>query len=50
VKQFFKEGKRQGLYQDVARDVIRPSKEECFINPRAHSTKLRWAIVSDMNN
>lgn len=50
VKQFFKEGKRQGLYNEVARDVIRPGKEECFINPRAHSTKLRWAIVSDINN
>ena len=44
VKQFFKEMKRSGIYSDCSRDVIRPGKEECFINPRAHSTKLRWAI------
>ncbi|ETP73861.1 S-adenosyl-methyltransferase MraW [Lachnospiraceae bacterium JC7] len=44
VKQFFKEMKRAGIYSDCSRDVIRPGKEECFINPRAHSTKLRWAI------
>ena len=29
---------------DVAADVIRPSAEECFRNPRAKSTKLRWAV------
>lgn len=44
VKQFFKEMKRTGIYSEIARDVIRPGKEECYINPRAHSTKLRWAI------
>ncbi|SFG09546.1 16S rRNA (cytosine(1402)-N(4))-methyltransferase RsmH [Oribacterium sp. WCC10] len=44
VKQFFKEMKRAGIYSDISREVIRPGKEECFINPRAHSTKLRWAI------
>jgi len=44
VKKFFKEQKRLGLYEDVNKDVIRPSREECFRNPRAHSTKLRWAI------
>ncbi len=44
VKQFFKEMKRSGIYSDCSRDVIRPGKEECFINPRAHSTKLRWAV------
>lgn len=44
VKQFFKEMKHTGVYSEIARDVIRPGKEECFINPRAHSTKLRWAI------
>lgn len=45
VKKAFKEGLRNGIYEDVARDVIRPSAEECFNNPRAHSTKMRWAIV-----
>ena len=43
VKKMFKEQLRTGLYSEVARDVIRPSREECFRNPRAHSTKLRWA-------
>ena len=45
VKKAFKEGLRNGVYEDAARDVIRPSVEECFNNPRAHSTKMRWAIV-----
>ena len=44
VKKFFKEMQKAGIYREVSRDVIRPRKEECFINPRAHSTKLRWAI------
>ena len=44
VKKFFKEMQKAGRYSEVSRDVIRPGKEECFINPRAHSTKLRWAI------
>jgi 16S rRNA (cytosine1402-N4)-methyltransferase len=43
VKQAFREYFRQGIYSDYSKDVIRPSKEECFRNPRAHSTKLRWA-------
>ena len=29
---------------EIARDVVRPSKEECIRNSRAHSTKMRWAI------
>lgn len=44
VKKAFKEGKRTGIYSDVARDVIRPSAEECRVNPRAKSTKMRWAV------
>ncbi|WP_249028509.1 16S rRNA (cytosine(1402)-N(4))-methyltransferase RsmH [Tannockella kyphosi] len=44
VKKAFKELKNLGIYSDVTRDVIRPSKEECFQNPRATSTKMRWAI------
>lgn len=44
VKKSFKELKRLGIYSDVARDVIRPSAEECRMNPRAKSTKMRWAI------
>lgn len=45
VKKAFKDGLRNGIYADIAKDVIRPSAEECFNNPRAHSTKMRWAIV-----
>lgn len=44
VKKAFKQGLRNGVYQEIAGDVIRPSAEECFQNPRARSTKLRWAI------
>ena len=48
VKKAFKQGLREGIYSDVAQDVIRPSAEECFRNPRAKSTKMRWAIRSDL--
>lgn len=44
VKKAFKQGMRDGVYREAARDVIRPSAEECYQNPRAHSTKMRWAI------
>ncbi len=44
VKKSFKELKRMGVYSDVAIDVIRPGSEECHRNPRAKSTKMRWAI------
>ncbi|MEG1528669.1 MAG: 16S rRNA (cytosine(1402)-N(4))-methyltransferase RsmH [Clostridia bacterium] len=46
VKKAFKIGLNDGVYSQVARDVIRPSIEECNKNPRAHSTKMRWAIKS----
>lgn len=44
VKKAFKQGLKEGVYSDIAKDVIRPSAEECFQNPRARSTKMRWAI------
>ena len=44
VKQALKEGWRNGIYADYAKDVIRPSAEECVQNGRARSTKMRWAI------
>lgn len=47
VKQAFKEGLKMGIYKEISSDVIRPSKEECVRNPRAASTKLRWAIRND---
>ena len=30
----------------ISDGVIRPSQEECYNNPRAKSTKLRWAILA----
>ena len=47
VKKAFKEFYREGLYQAIARDVIRPSAEECSRNSRARSTKLRWAVRAE---
>lgn len=44
VKQYFKYYKKEGVYKDVAKDVIRPSAQECNRNQRARSTKMRWAI------
>lgn len=44
VKKSFKEMYRAGLYSQVATDVIRPTAEECRMNSRAHSTKMRWAV------
>lgn len=44
VKKAFKEGLREGIYSEVSKEVIRPSFEECNRNPRAKSTKMRWAI------
>ena len=43
VKKAFKEGKKAGLYSQVSEDVTRPSAEECRVNPRSKSTKMRWA-------
>lgn len=47
VKKIFKRMKKEGIYSDVAKDVIRPSAEECQWNPRAKSTKMRWAVLSE---
>ncbi len=44
VKKSFKRFLREGLYQEIAPDAIRPSSEECNANSRARSAKLRWAI------
>ncbi len=44
VKKAFKQYFREGVYAEIADEVIRPSAEECFRNPRARSTKMRWAI------
>lgn len=46
VKRSFKEGKRAGIYSEIAEEVIRPGAEECRRNSRARSTKMRWAVRS----
>ena len=44
VKKSFKHFFREGVYSKIADEVIRPSLEECNMNSRARSAKLRWAI------
>lgn len=44
VKRALKEGFRDGIYSEYAKDVVRPSAQECVQNARAHSTKMRWAV------
>lgn len=44
VKKSFKRLLREGVYKEISSDVIRPSAEECNMNPRARSAKMRWAI------
>ena len=44
VKKAFKQQLKDGVYSTISEEVTRPSAEECFRNPRARSTKLRWAI------
>ena len=44
VKKAFKELYKTGIFSEIAKDAIRPSKEECHMNPRAKSTKFRWGV------
>ncbi len=44
VKQSLKEYKKAGAYREIADEVIRPSANECALNSRARSAKLRWAV------
>lgn len=44
VKKAFQQFYREGIYREISTEVIRPSAEECGRNPRAKSTKMRWAI------
>ncbi len=43
VKKAFAEGMREGVYSEIAREVIRASSEEQYGNPRSKPAKLRWA-------
>ena len=47
VKKAFKELYKSGTFEDISKDVIRRSAEECRINPRSRSTKMRWAVKSE---
>ena len=44
VKKALKAGYKAGSYSDYAKDVVRPSAQECAQNGRARSTKMRWAV------
>jgi 16S rRNA (cytosine1402-N4)-methyltransferase len=44
VKKAFQAGRREGIYSDVADEVIRSAKAETFANRRAAAAKLRWAV------
>lgn len=44
VKKAFKRFYKEGIYAEIAAEVVRPTAEECVRNSRAHSTKMRWAI------
>jgi 16S rRNA (cytosine1402-N4)-methyltransferase len=46
VKKSFKRFYREGVYQEIAPEAIRPSAAECGSNGRAKCAKLRWAIKS----
>jgi 16S rRNA (cytosine1402-N4)-methyltransferase len=43
VKKAFEAGLRDGLYADIAQEVIRPGSQERHDNPRSTPAKLRWA-------
>ncbi len=47
VKRAFKQWKKQGVFCEISDEVIRPSAKECRQNPRARSTKLRWAVKTN---
>lgn len=44
VKKALKRLKKDELLSEIAAEVVRPSASECYQNPRAHSTKMRWAV------
>jgi len=43
VKKAFAAGERDGLYAEIAHEVIRPTPAERNTNPRSGPAKLRWA-------
>lgn len=47
VKKSFQFFQRVGIFSEYSKEPIRPSAEECFSNPRAKPTKMRWAIKAE---
>jgi 16S rRNA (cytosine1402-N4)-methyltransferase len=47
VKKAFEAGLRDGIYADIAGEVIRPMPSERHDNPRSASAKLRWTRKAD---
>jgi 16S rRNA (cytosine1402-N4)-methyltransferase len=43
VKKAFEAGSRAGFYAGIAREILRPTAEERYANPRSVPAKLRWA-------
>ena len=46
VKRAFRDGLRGGVYDAVADEVVRPTRAETRDNPRASSSRFRWALRS----
>ena len=44
VKKSFKRFFKEGIYQEISSGITRPTEEECRVNNRAKSTKMRWVI------
>lgn len=47
VKKSFEAGFRDGIYSEIAREVLRPGSAERNSNPRSGPAKLRWAQRAD---
>lgn len=44
IKKSFKHLFSEGVYSEISTKPIRPTSEECYVNSRARSAKLRWAV------
>ncbi len=44
IKKAFSAGWHDGTYAAISAEMLKPSAEEIFQNPRASSAKLRWAV------
>ena len=46
VKEFFRRGLREGVYDEISSDVVVATEAEQRANPRSRSAKLRWARLA----